>query len=450
MRIFFPILCVLLLISAPTKASEELLDIKKVTSPSGINAWLVEDHKLPIISIQFSFKGAGSVNLTEDKQGLSQLLSNTLDEGAGEYSSQEFQKKLSDKSISLSFNSGRDNFGGTLKFLAREKKSAVELLNLALNEPRFDKEPVQRMVDANINRIKSSQGNPNWINARLYNDRAYEGHPYAFNSGGTIISLQNITPQDLKDFKNSHLTKDRLVIGASGDITAEDLGVLIDTIFGSLPDTTPPSKIKQLTLQNLGKTYVYKRDIPQSIITIGLDSIDELHPDYYTLQILNHIFGASGFGSRLMSEAREKRGLTYGIYSSTTNNEYLDALTISTSTQNETVAEMLQIIKDEMKKIKTDDLTQDIKKAKDYIIGSLPLSFTNNDSIASILLSLQLRNRDINYLNQYHEKIMTVSAEDVSRLAEELLTPEKMITIITGTPKNLENTLLITEVPNVE
>ena len=454
MKKLIVLLTLFIVINFPIKAKilpdDTVLDITKVTSPNGINAWLVKDDSLPIISIKFAFMGAGSVNLTKEQQGISQLLSNTLDEGAGEYTSQEFQKALSDHSISLHFNASRDNFGGSLKFLTREKEKAVELLTLALNEPRFDAEPLERMKQANLTRIKSSQGDPEWLAARIYNDRAYEGHPYALNSGGTLSTLAKITADDLRNFKNTNLTKDRLMVGVSGNINATDLGLLLDKIFNGLPDIAPQTSIEKTTIRNKGKTYLHEKDIPQSILMNSMDSIDETDKDFYSLQILNHIFGASGFGSRLMEEAREKQGLTYGIYSGLTNNDYVDALTISTSTKNETVEQMLTIIKDEMNKIKNDITADEIQKAKDYILGSMPLSLTNNDAISSILLSLQLSNRPINYLDQYRQKINSVTAKDTARVAQELLTPDNMLLIMVGSPLNTENTIKITEIPNVE
>ncbi|MEM9469885.1 MAG: insulinase family protein, partial [Pseudomonadota bacterium] len=185
-------------------------------------------------------------------------------------------------------------------------------------------------------------------------------------------------------------------------------------------------------------------------IMMALPSIDENHPDYYALQVLNHIFGASGFGSRLMEEAREKRGLTYGIYSGLNNYDEAKALTISTSTQNKTAQEIISVIHNEMTKLHNDDLEEEIKKAKSYIIGSLPLSLTSTDNIASILTSLQLNDRPINYLDQYAEKINAVTKNDIQLLAKELLLPKELTTIIVGSPEKIENYEEIVEIPNVE
>ena len=351
MKIFIA-LALLTFTSLPAFAKEKVLDIQEITSENGITAWLVEDHSLPIIALQFSFKGAGAIQNSADKQGVAQLLSNTMDEGAGDLKSQEFQKALSDNSITLYFNSSRDNFGGQLKTLSRNKDTAFNLLKLALTSPRFDGEPIERMRQSNLSRLKNSMGQPDWINARVFNDVAFAGHPYAQNSGGTLTSLTNITAADLKAHKDNWLTLDRLVIGVTGDIKKDELQSLLDDVFGNLPKTGKENKIQPLKLQNTGQSFLYKKDIPQTIISAALPAIAPTDPDYDILRVMNYIYGGGGFGSKLMEEAREKRGLTYGIYSNVSTPDYINTLRISTSTKNESVKEMLDIIKAEMTALK--------------------------------------------------------------------------------------------------
>ena len=430
---------------------ERILDIQEVTSAQGVKAWLVEDHNLPIIALHFSFRHVGAAQDNKDKQGLARLLSNTMDEGAGDLPSQEFQKTLSDNSISLFFSSGRDNFGGTLKTLSRNKDTAFNLLKLALTEPRFDAEPVERMKQANISRIQSSKGNPDWINARLFNDVAFTDHPYALNSGGTLSTLKNITTDDLKQRHKTSIRKDNLVIGVAGDITPNELKTLLDNIFGDLPNAPLDNSTKELTLQNQGKTYLYKKDIPQTIITASLPSIKETDPDYYALRLLNFIYGGGGFGSRLMEEAREKRGLTYGIYSSLQNQDYINLLTVSTSTKSKSVQEMMGIIKHEMDTIKNTTVSEEtLQNAKSYMTGSMPLGLTSTDKIASVLLSLQLNERSLNYLDELKNNINKVTTDDLTRVAKRVLDPSKLLTVMVGQPKNIENAIELKELPNVE
>lgn len=445
------ILALMLLMTSSAQAREKVLDIQEVTSPSGITAWLVEDNTLPIISVQFAFDKAGSVLETEDKQGLARLLSNTIDEGAGDLSSEEFQKQLADNSITLNFSSSRDSFGGKLKTLSRNKDKAFDLLSLALNKPRFDAEPVERMRDANITRIKSSLSNPNWISARIFNDSVFEGHSYALNGGGTLTTLKNITPEDLRAFATTYLTKDNLFIGVAGDITKDELVQVLDRIFAPLPDTAPAYKISDFTQKNRGSKILYEQDIPQTLLTLAMPGISRQDKDFYTAQVMNYIFGAGGFGSRLMEEVREKRGLTYGIYSNNDRYNHVDLFTISTSTQNENIPEMLDVIQDTMNSLKSDIVSQEeLKNTKSYLTGSLPLSFSSTSNIASILLSMQIHNRPIDYLDNYADNINAVTQEDIKRVANRILKPETMTAIMVGKPDNVTPTKIIESLPNVE
>ncbi len=452
MRIFAVFFCCVLVFASDVSARDvqkKYLDIQDVKSPSGISAWLVEDHSVPVIAIKFAFRGAGSKNDPDDKQGLARMLSNTLDEGAGDLDAQGFQKALSDDSISLSFGASRDHFTGQVKTLTLHKDRAFELLELALMAPRFEQEAIERMRAANKSRINASRSDPQWIAARLQNDRLFEGHPYALNSGGTLSSLDAIKEGDLRGFLK-YLGKENLIVAASGDITAEELGLVLDRVFGGLPEGI---KVQDAAydLQNAGKSYVYTQDIPQTVIEIAQNGIGRADEGYYPAQIMNFILGESGFGSRLMEEIREKRGLTYGIYSYFRDYDDVDVMQVSTSTKNESVGEMLVLIKDEWQKMIDAPVSdKELADAKSYIIGSLPLQLTSTDSIADIILSLQLDHLPITYLDERADKINAVTAADIQNAARNLLDASSFTTILVGKPEGIEGAIMLDKLPNVE
>jgi len=454
---FLGVFFIIIILAAPVCAKERqsLLDIQEVKSKNGITAWLVEDSSIPVISFQFSFKGAGAVNDPADKQGLARLLSNTMDEGAGELDSQAFQKELQDLSISLSFNSGRDHFGGSVKTLTKNSERAFELLEMSVMRPRFDSEPVQRMRAANQSRVRSSLTNPDWIAARILNDFAFNGHPYAQNSGGTLSSLDAISSEDLRAFHRSHLGNNNLVVAVAGDISAERLKVILDNVFGGLPDVKIP-EAEPLKLQNAGKIAVYKKDIPQTVIEIMQPGIARNDPDYHAAKVMNFVLGSSGFGSRLTEEIREKQGLTYGIYSSFYNLDYLAAMSVSTSTKNENVPKMIAAIQNEFSKMRDAGITQqELDDAKSYLIGSLPLSLTSTDKISGLMLSLLRDDLPIDYLDKREKAIQNMALSDISSVAKRLLSPSEFVTVLTGQPPQdtlewLGDITVIETLPNVE
>lgn len=428
---------------------ESYLNIQSISSQSGIKAWLVEDHSVPVISFKFAFRDTGSKTDSPEKQGLARLASNTMDEGAGDIKSKDFQKELQDLSMKLVFNVSRDHFGGELKTLTQNKERAFELLQLALTKPRFDSEAVSRMKAANQSRIKSSLGDPKWIAARIQNDRIFESHPYGLNSGGTVNTLGSITPADLRKFHSS-LGKNNLVVAVSGDITAEELAIVLEKVFSDMPDTQP-QKLENIELANSGKTYVYHLDIPQTIIEISQKGVSRADKDYFAAQLLNYVLGGAGFGSRLMDEVREKRGLTYGIYTYFNEYESAKSFHVTTSTVNESVKDVLGLIHQEWEKIKTTSITaEELKSARAYLIGSLPLSLTSSDSISDTLLSLQLDNLPIDYLDTRKEKINAVTPKDIQDTAQRLLDSSKFTTILVGKPQSIENAEILKKIPNAE
>ena len=293
-------------------ADDRILNIED----TGQGFWHVEDHTLPIITIHFAFYGAGAVNDPEGKDGLAQLLSNTLDEGAGNRDAKAFQDALQNHAIELTFTSGRDHFTGKLKTLKRHAPLAFELLKDALMSPRFDEEAVNRMRLANIMRIKSSVSRPEWQASRLMNDVLFNGHPYAKNSGGTLSGLTSITVQDLRNYKDGFFTSDRLKIATAGDITSEEMTVHIKEIFGDLPQgSNAIAEIETVPYPAGPVKAAFASNSPQSVVQMVWPALKKNDPDFHAYKVLNHLLGGGGFSSFLMEEIREKQGLTYGIQS---------------------------------------------------------------------------------------------------------------------------------------
>ncbi|TAM98319.1 MAG: insulinase family protein, partial [Rhizobiaceae bacterium] len=213
------LLALLLLAAAPARAA---MTIQDVTSPKGIHAWLVEDYSVPIITIRFAFAGGSSQDPT-GKEGLANLMTTLFDEGAGDLDSEAFQEKLDDSGAEMSFDDSRDQIFGTMRMLASEKDAAFDLLRLAVEKPRFDPGPVERMRAQVSADIESRERSPN-TKAQIAMAKAlYGDHPYAKRSSGTVESLKAITPADLRTFHDRLFARDNLHVAVVGAINAEEL-----------------------------------------------------------------------------------------------------------------------------------------------------------------------------------------------------------------------------------
>jgi zinc protease len=432
--------------------AKRFLDIQEVKSDGGITAWLVESHDQPLISVSFAFAGAGAALDPADKQGLVRMVSNTLDEGAGDMDSQTFQKTLSDNSISLGFSADRDNLTGHLKTLTRRKDLAFKLLRLAVTSPRFDQEAVDRMRAANIARVRSSLSDPDWMAARLLNNNAFAGHPYAMNIGGTPTTLNKITAENLKIWTAAHLDRAHLMVAVTGDVTAAELKSLLDSTFGALPEKLDYRTIADMEVQNGGQTVFYEQDIPQTVVQIIQPGIGREDPDYHAFQVANLVFGGNGFGSRLTEEVREKRGLAYGIFSGPVLLDHLKALAVYTATKHGNESEVLSLVRQEMHRIMDNSVTpKELAEAKSYLVGSMPLELTSTGNISALMLSLRLDKLPLDYLDTVKDRINAVTAADIQRIAKRIMAPDKLTVILVGRkPKDITPTRVVDKLPDVD
>lgn len=430
--------------------ADHVLDIQELRSDKDVPIWLVEDHSLPIISVNFVFQGTGSVNDPEDKQGLSRVFARMLTEGSGDMDSRAFKAALENNSISLGFGSGRDTLSGSLKTLRRNKDKAFGLLKLALEEPRFEQQALERVVSSALVQVKAALTNPSWIASRIMNDRAFAGHPYAMNSGGTLSTLPAIQVDDLKAFQQ-YLSLDRLKVAVVGDISADEAKTIVDDVFAALPVSSKRNDNPRIDIRNAGTVALVEKDIPQTVVQMYQTAISNDHPDYHLAKVMNYIYGGGGFGTRLMVEAREKRGLTYGIYSFVSSMNYADILGVSCSTKNETVKDILQIVREEAERMREKEVSdEELSTAKEYLIGSLVLEMTSTDAISELMVGLMADDLPVDYLDQRERAIRAATKEDIMRVAKEILSPDSFTTVLVGSPEGVTPDIVIDQLPNVE
>lgn len=433
------ILLLVLLSIAPARAE---VKVERVESPGGIVAWLVRDVTVPVTAIEFVFADAGAAHDPAGKEGLASMAAALIDEGAGDLDSQSFQGILSDKSIKLSFSASTDSFSGSFYALNRYRDEAVNLLRLALNEPRFDDEPVGRIRGQILSGLRAEEKDPGTIAGRATAKAIYGDHPYSRPSGGTIAGVEAVTVEDMRGFVSSALAKDKLYIGVIGDITPEDLGALLDEAFGGLPEKGLADPVPEFEGAPPAGTIVIDQDVPQSTILFAQPGLKLDDPEYYAGMVLNHVLGGGSFSSELMKEVRVKRGLAYSVYSYLHPMEHAGLLRGGGGTQNPRAAETVAVIRDVFTKLKNEGLSDArIADAKTYLTGSYPLRFTNSSSIASQLASMQYYDFGIDYIDRRNGIIEAITPEDVNALARDLLDPDGLLFVIVGRPEGIKATL---------
>jgi zinc protease len=410
--------------------------IQEVTSPGGIKAWLVENHDIPFTALNIRFKGGTSLDAA-GKRGAVNLMTALIEEGAGDMDSQAFAAARDGMAAEFGFASDSDGVSVSARFLTDTSAQATDLLHLALTQPRFDAEAIERVRGQVLQNIASNAKDPGTIASDLLSKAAFGEHPYGSSGDGTVDSVQALTRDDLLAAYRGALARDRIYVAAAGDISATDLGLMLDKLLGDLPAIGAPQPA-DVALTAKGDVTQQSFPGPQSTISFYQGGIQFEDPDYFAATILNEILGGNGFSSRLMNEVREKRGLTYGIDTSLAAYDHAALLAGSVATSNEKAAETMQVIRDVWADVSKNGVTQkEVDDTKTYLTGSYPLRFDGNKRIASILVGMQMLGLPVTYPAKRNAKVQAETLADVNRVAAKLLTPDKLTFIVVGDAKGV-------------
>ncbi len=412
---------------APARAE---VKIQEVVSEGGVTAWLVEDYTVPIVAVRFAFRG-GSVQDPAGKEGLSNLMTGLFDEGAGDLDADAFQERLDDVGAEMSFDARREAVYGSMRMLAEESKAAFELLRLAVNEPRFDAEPVDRIRAQILTGIQRDMRDPNVLGRDQFSRALYGDHPYARRSDGTAESLAAISADDLRALHDRTFARANLNVAVVGAIDAQALKAELDRVFGTLPAEPALDPVARASL-NLAQEVRYAYPLPQATLQLVYPGVERDDPTFFAAFLMNHVLGGGTFSSRLFDEVREKRGLAYGVGSSLVTGDYADMLMIGTSTRADRAREALQVIRDVVRDVAQNGITDaELARAKTYLVGAYPINnLDSSTAVARTLLELQRDNRGIDYIERRAALIEAVTADEVKQAAARLLTAEPAILVI--------------------
>ncbi|WP_136683254.1 M16 family metallopeptidase [Falsirhodobacter xinxiangensis] len=424
----------LILFALPAHAA---VDIKQVTSPGGITAWLVEEHEIPFTALEIRFQGGTSLD-AHGKRGAVNLMTATLEEGTGEMDAQGFANARDSLAASYRFEAGTDSVAVSARFLSENRDQAVDLLRQALVAPSFEQSAVDRVKGQVQSILQSDAQDPNAIAARIFDTETFGDHPYATSGNGTADSVAALTRDDLVAAHKAAITRERIYVSAVGDISEAELGKLLDDLLGDLPETgaalpdAAPWNIK-------GGVTVHDFPTPQSVVYFGHQGIKRDDPDFFPAYVLSEILGGGRFTARLMDELRGKRGLTYGAYAYLAPMDHAELLVGRFATANATVGQAIDVVREQWSKLATEGVTQaELDATKTYLTGSYPLRFDSNAAIANILVGMQMEGLPIDYALTRNEKVEAVTLDDVRRVAARVLRPDDLHFVVVGQPEGLE------------
>lgn len=414
-----------------------IVDIQPVSSPGGIEAWLVEDTSIPFVAIDLWFGGGGSID-ANGARGAAHLMTVLLEEGSGDMDAATFAEELEGLAASFSFDIYRDELVISVQMLSQNRDEVLTLLREVLLNPRFDEDAVERVRQQVLSSLDGDATDPDTISGAEFNMLAFGDHPYASRLEGTAESVAALTREDLFAAHRSAIVRDRVSVGVAGDMTSEDLGPILDTLLGDLPmsDVDLP-EIVEVDLE--GGITVVDFATPQSSVYFGHPGIRRDDPDFFAAFVMNQILGGGGYRSRLMEEVREQRGLTYGISSWLSLSKSAPMMQGGFSSSNGLVAEAIAVVQAEWAEIAANGVTEaELLAAQQYMTGAYPLRFDGNSTIAGILAAMQSDNMPLDYIATRNDNVLAVTVEDIQRVAGELVSPDGLRFVVVGQPEGLD------------
>jgi len=407
MRFVFAVL--ILFAALPARA----VDIKEVVSPGGIKAWLVQEPSIPMIAIDIMFKGGATLD-PDDAQGATYMMMGMLEEGAGDLDATAFRQSTETLAARFAYDTNRDSVSISAEILRENADVAIDLLRLALIEPQFNDVAMARVKTQILSGLRSDATDPNAQAGLAFRSDLFGDHPYGRAIEGTLASVEALSREDLFRAHREALAKDDMYVGVVGDISETELGVMLDRLLGDLPESGAVPKAAP-TVKTDGAVKVIQMPVPQSVVLFGHEGIERDDPDFFAAYVMNHILGGGGFSSRLTVEVREKRGLTYGVYSYLAPSDLAALYLGSFASANNRVAEAISVLQDEWTRMRDNGATpEELNNAKRYLTGAYPLRFDSNVKIARIMSGLQY-----------------------ARVARRVLKPESLNVVVVGQPEGL-------------
>lgn len=408
------------------------LNIQQWQTTAGSKVLFVEAHELPMFDIQLTFAAGSSRD--DDKPGLALLTNGMLNEGVKGMDVTAIAKTFEGVGANFGNGSYRDMAVVSLRSLTDPKKSqvALDLLTKVISEPTFPESSFERIKNQLFTSFEIDKKTPGRLITKEFYNKLYGDHPYAHSSDGNPESIKAITIADLKKFYQETYNSKNVVIAIVGDLSKKQAEELAEKISSSLPKGEALAAVVAPKPVKAGN-YHTEFSSQQTHIVLGQLGVTRNDPDYPALYVGNQILGGSGLTSRLMQEVRERRGLTYGIYSGFSTMQAAGPFSIGLQTRAEMADGSLVLIKDIVREYLANGPTeQELNDAKREISGSFPLSNASNGNIVSQLGAIGFYNLPLNYLEDFIKQIEALTAEQIKQAMNKHLKMDDFIVVTVG------------------
>jgi len=408
--------------------------VQQHTLDNGLNILLIEAHNVPMVAMKLVVP-AGSRFDAKGKGGSAAILSGLLMDHTAQHNYQDWAMTLDDAAIRLGAGVNQDSMSFSLTVLKEAVDEGVQALAEALLMPGWKQKRFDFLQQNAISATTKAQEEATTHAVEATSQLLFPEHPYGHAVSGNLATLPKIKLNDLKDLYQAQIKPMGATLAVSGDITMPELITLFNQNLG-VWQGEPKQKFQDIVLPKPAmdaEKVIVLQDKHQALVQwvrLGLSRHDE---DYMAALVLNHMLGGGGFGSRLMEEIREKRGLVYGVYSWFQPLETVGAYIIRLQTRADQAAEAEQVLKEVLQNLADGQFNQqDLDKSKTNLMGGFAQRIDSNRERAGLLAMMGLYHRPLNYLENWTKSVESVTLADVKRLAKQYLQPSDWKRVVVG------------------
>ncbi len=416
--------------------------IQKHALSNGLPVWIVERHGVPVVQVNLIVK-AGSASDPTSKFGVASLTAAMLDEGAGGRDALAIADAVDYLGADLSTSSSYDaSFVNLHVPVARMADALAIMADVALR-PSFAQKDLDRLREERLAGLKQTRDNPAAIVSVAFPLMVYgPSHRYGIGMAGTGETLPSLTTEDLRQFHGADYRPDRAALVVVGDVTPASVLPALEQQFGAWKSATAPAAASRRVTDapQLKTRQVFIIDKPgaaQSQIRIGWVGAARSTPDYHALQVLNTILGGS-FTSRLNQNLRETHGYSYGASSAfdmrLAAGPFFAGAGVQTDKTAESITEFFNELNGILKPVPADELA----KAKNYVALRFPTAFETTRGIAGQLTQMIVYSLPDDYFATFVQRIQSVTAEDLARVAARFIQPDKLAVVVVGDRQMIE------------
>jgi zinc protease len=431
----------IMLLSVPVTA--HCLDIRNEQLGNGLTVIHVERNSLPIVAATLLIK-ASPLQEKTDIAGTAYLTAKMLSEGTIKRKSVDISNQIEFIGASLESSVNDDYTTVSLSVLKKDVATGFDMLSDIVLHPSFPADELARRKILLAGALKKLQEDPSHLATRKFMKELFGDFPYGRQVEGSLESIEKISRFDIVGFYDRWYRPDNAILIVVGDLSKRELTALVEQHFaawkaGGKNIVREKIVLPKKTGDNKQSTEIIDRDISQANIIMGHTGISRDNPDYYAVQVMNYILGGGGFASRLMKTVRDDMGLTYSIHSSFSANAYPGRFEIDVQTKNENAGRVIDETLKQIRRIRAEGVTdEELRDAKDFMIGSFPGRLETGRKLADFLAAVQFYNLGDDYIERYRDYVRKVTKEDILRVARKYVKEGDMLIVVVGNRKKLK------------